>query len=75
MTLREARDAKDWSQARLADETKRVDADGEGVPQAHISKIERGDIIDPKNSTVTLIETALGLRRGTLVFGSEAVAS
>lgn len=75
-TLRDARDAKGWSQERLADETKRVDESGEGVDQTHISKIERGDIVDPKNSTVVLLESALGLKRGTLVFGqSEAIAS
>ncbi len=77
MTLREARDAKRWSQERLSEETKRVSPNGEGIPQAHISKIERGDVEDPMNSTVVLLETALDLKRGTLVFGqrSEAMAS
>ena len=76
MTLREARDARDWSQERLSEETKRVDPDGDGVPQTHISKIERGDVADPKNSTVAVLEHALGLKRGTLVFGQrEAIAS
>lgn len=75
LTLKEARDARGWTQERLEAETKKVDADGSGVDQRAISKIERGAVADPMNSTVVLLETALGVQRGTLVFGSEAVAS
>jgi transcriptional regulator with XRE-family HTH domain len=75
-SLRAAREAKGWSQEHLADETKRVDPAGAGVDQAHISKLERSEITDPKNSTVAVLEAALGLGRGTLVFGDrEEVAS
>lgn len=75
LTLKEARDAKGWSQERLEAATKALDERGLGVDQRNISKIERGDIEDPMNSTVVLLETALGLQRGTLVFGREAIAS
>lgn len=66
-TLRHAREGKEWTQERLAEES--------GIDQRTISKIERGDVEDPQNSTVKALETALGLKRGTLVFGREAVAS
>lgn len=71
LTLKEARDAKDWTQARLEAETKRVDPSGNGVDQRAISKIECGDVSDPMNSTVVLLEKALSLARGTLVFGRQ----
>jgi ribosome-binding protein aMBF1 (putative translation factor) len=69
MTLKQARDAKGWTQVELAAKSR--------IDQAHISKIERGEVCDPKNSTVAALEKALGVRRGTLVFGiqSEALAS
>lgn len=75
--LREAREARGWTQAQLADETRRIDDKGQGVNQTHISKIERRGVVDPKNSTVELLELALRVERGTLVFGppaSEVVA-
>lgn len=75
LTLKEARDAKGWTQEHLESETQRVDPAGRGVDQRAISKIERGDVADPMNSTVVLLERALGLQRGTLVFGREAMAS
>lgn len=75
LTLKEARDAKGWTQERLEAETKSVDPDRKGVDQRAISKIERGEVEDPMNSTVVLLETALGVQRGTLVFGREALAS
>lgn len=64
MTLRQARDAKGWTQAKLSQES--------GIAQSRIAEIETGDTRDPKNSTVTALEAALGLRRGTLVFGKAA---
>lgn len=61
MTLREARDKKRWTQERLAEES--------GVLQGTISKIESGERANPSNDTVKKLEVALGLKRGTLVFG------
>jgi transcriptional regulator with XRE-family HTH domain len=72
MTLKEARDSRNWTQQRLEAETQRVDSDGVGIDQRAISKIERGEVSDPMNSTVVLLEKALGLQRGTLVFGKKA---
>ena len=74
-TLKEARGDKGWTQERLEAETKRIDPDGRGVDQRTISKIECCDVEDPSNSTVVLLETALAIPRGTLVFGREAMAS
>lgn len=74
LALREARLARGWTQERLETETQLVDPTGRGVDQRAISKIERCDVVDPMNSTVILLETALGVQRGTLVFGL-AVAS
>lgn len=70
MTLHEARTAKTpvWTQEKLEAES--------GVDQRTISKIERGDVADPRISTVEKLETALGVRRGTLRFGQpESIAS
>lgn len=78
LTLKQARDLKGWSQEQLELETKRVDPDGRGVDQQNISKIERGTIADPRQSTVEKLELALGVKRGTLAFGypeSQALAS
>ena len=61
MTLREARDKREWTQERLEAES--------GVEQTVISRIERGVIANPTNDTVKKLEVALKLRRGTLVFG------
>lgn len=66
-TLKEARDEKGWTQKELEERS--------GVEQRNISKIERADIVDPANSTVEKLEKALGLKRGTLVFGEHAKAS
>lgn len=70
-TLKDARGAKGWTQEELESRS--------GVDQRHISRIERGDIADPRNSTVVALEGALGVKRGTLVFGTlqrdEALAS
>lgn len=66
LTLKQARDDKGWTQERLSEAS--------GVPQAHISRLEQGITSNPKNNTVRELEQALGLRRGTLVFGEEAVA-
>jgi transcriptional regulator with XRE-family HTH domain len=78
MTLREARDYRDMTQEELEAATVRAAAElGAGyapVDQRNISKIERGDIHDPRNSTVAVLERALRLRRGTLVFGVTVAA-
>jgi transcriptional regulator with XRE-family HTH domain len=72
LTLKEAREQRGWTQEDLEAATVRAaQALGPGyspVDQRNISKIERGDIHDPRNSTVAVLEKALGLRRGTLVF-------
>lgn len=67
LTLRQARLGKGWTQEELERRS--------GVPQARISAIESGETQDPQNRTVKALEGALGIRRGTLVFGREAVAS
>lgn len=67
LTLQQARDAKGWTQKQLEDKS--------GVPQARISQIESGITRNPSNDTVKELEKALGLRRGTLIFGVEAHAS
>lgn len=69
LTLKAARLARKWTQEDLEAATKRVDPAGKGVGQRVISKIECAPEIDPMNSTVVLLETALELPRGTLVFG------
>lgn len=68
-TLKEVRDALGWTQERLEAETKRIDPLGVGINQRSISKIERGDVDDVMNNTVVLLETAMNVQRGTLVFG------
>ena len=61
LTLREARGKRNWTQEELAVES--------GVAQGTISKIESGERPNPSNDTVTKLELALRLKRGTLVFG------
>jgi transcriptional regulator with XRE-family HTH domain len=61
MTLREARDWRGYTQEELADLA--------GVDQATVSRIEKGERLNPSNSTVQRLELALRLKRGTLVFG------
>lgn len=80
MTLKQARDSKGWSQETLEAATAVLAAKCPDVyvtvDQRNISKIENGAIVDPRNSTVLTLETALEVRRGTLVFGQrEAIAS
>lgn len=66
MTLRAARERRGWTQEQLE-----TAAD---VPQSVISRLERGESVNPTNETVAKLEAALRLRRGTLVFGEEAEA-
>lgn len=61
MTLREAREWRGWTQEQLEKLSE--------VAQTTISKIERGEVLNPSNGTVAKLEVALRLRRGTLVFG------
>jgi transcriptional regulator with XRE-family HTH domain len=61
LDLRTARKAKGWKMPELADRS--------GVNKSTISRIEAGEITNPSNDTVASLEAALGLRRGTLVFG------
>jgi transcriptional regulator with XRE-family HTH domain len=64
-TLKQARDAKGWTQEQLAAKS--------GVDQRVISKIERGAVGDVMNSTAAALEEALGVKRGTLAFGAAAL--
>lgn len=66
MTLKQARERKGWSQQRLEEETRTL---GRKVDQRNISKIESGGIEDVMNTTAETLEKALGIPRGTLVFG------
>lgn len=63
LSLKAARDRKGWSLDDLAARS--------GVNKSTISRLERG-ITAPFHETATALETALGLKRGTLKF--EAVA-
>jgi len=58
-TLREARRGKGWTQSELSLRS--------GVNQQNISKLERFNR-NPHYSTVIALESALGLKRGTLIF-------
>ncbi len=66
MTLRKAREKRGWTQEQLEDAS--------GVDQGVISRLERGESANPTNDTVVKLETALGLERGTLVFGNHIKA-
>lgn len=66
LTLKQARTAKGWTQNTLAAKS--------GIDQTAISKIERGGCDDVMNSTAAALENALGLKRGTLLFGESAEA-
>ena len=69
-TLKEARKGKGLTQKQLENLS--------GVPQAVISKIERGTVLDPASSTVLKLAEGLRLDPRSLRFGppqSEAVAS
>lgn len=59
-TLREAREAKGWTLTELADRA--------GVNKGTVSRLESGDITNPSHDTVTSLERALRLPRGSLVF-------
>lgn len=63
LTLQRAREKKGWTQEQLEAAS--------GVDQRNISKIERGETADPRNSTVIALEDALGLERGSLVFSQQ----
>ena len=60
-TLRQARTTKGWTQEQLAAAS--------GIGQRVISKIECEEVGDVMNSTAAALEKALGLTRGSLVFG------
>ncbi|HYF34280.1 MAG TPA: helix-turn-helix transcriptional regulator [Prosthecobacter sp.] len=61
LTLREARERRRWTQEQLEAAS--------GVDQGVISRLERGESVNPTFETVRKLEAALRLRRGTLVFG------
>lgn len=63
-TLKAARERRRLTQRQLEAKS--------GVEQTSISRIENGDVSDPLWSTVRKLESALGLKSGTLVFGPEA---
>lgn len=67
MTLRDARALRGWTQEQLEAAS--------GVDQTVISRLERGANANPTFETVTKLEAALRLRRGTLVFGHLEVAA
>ncbi len=52
--VRERREARGWTQTRLAQEA--------GMPQTYISKVERGDVEIPQRHTLEKIGKALGVR-------------
>lgn len=64
LTLKDAREKKDWTLDQLAERS--------GVNKSTISRLERGET-KPLYGTVTALEEALELKRGTLTF--EAMAS
>lgn len=72
LTLKEAREKRRWTQEQLEAATA---ARGNQVDQQNISKIEKGTIADPRNSTVEALELALEVARGTLIFGRESSAA
>lgn len=66
VTLRAARDKKGWSVDRLAAESR--------VHKATIYRLESGENL-PTYGTVTALETALGLKRGSLTFSQERISA
>lgn len=66
VTLKRAREVKGWTLKVLAGKV--------GVHESTLSRLERGETL-PMLDTAVSLEKALGLKRGTLLFGSEAVAS
>ncbi len=67
LTLKQARERRALTQSELSELA--------GVTQSAISKLERGDVPDPQQSTVDALERALGLKAGALVFGAHLEAS
>ena len=69
VTLRAARQRKKLTQAELADRSK--------VPQATISKLETGQLVNPRWNDVVDLAAALEMDPAQLRFGAapEAVAS
>lgn len=61
MTLDKALDRLEMSPEALAEKS--------GVHRATVYRIKNGDIANPSNDTVKKLEQALGVKRGTLVFG------
>lgn len=62
MTLRTARESRKLSVDELAAKS--------GVGRATLYRLESGETPDPAYSTVVKLEDALGLKHGTLVFGT-----
>lgn len=75
LTLREAREHRKLTQTELADRTRGIDPRGLGVNQRTISDLETGDVPDPMYSTAILLERALRLQRGSLVFPASGVCA
>ncbi len=59
LTLRAAREKKDWTLDELSDAS--------GINKSTISRLERSET-QPRHDTVNVLEDALGLKRGTLIF-------
>ena len=66
LTLKRAREKRKLTFAQLAAKS--------GVHKATVARIERGEV-EPMHATVNALEDALELKRGTLVFGDQALAS
>lgn len=67
LTLKAARDKRGWTLQRLAEES--------GVNKSTVNRLERGETM-PMLGTANALEDALGLKRGSILFGApEAVAS
>lgn len=66
-TMKDARRAKGWSQARLAYEA--------GVPQSAISDIESGKRKNPGVKTLSKIAAALEVRLSVLIDSNDALDS
>lgn len=64
--LKAARDAKGWTLKTLAEKV--------GVHESTLSRLERGETT-PMHDTAKALEKALGVKRGTLVFGPGEAAA
>ena len=69
---RDGRPRVGWSQEQLEAATERL---GTKVDQRNISKMESGLNADPRNRTVDVLERALGIPRGTLIFTRRKLAA